>query len=808
MIKFIHWLRFNRRFIGIFLLVAFSSVLLWWTNPVITSLGTIKIWDRNGILLYESAGSVGRKIPVTYDRFPRYLIDAAIISEDNSFWTNPGIDMVAMTRSLGLNVENKKIVSGASTMTQQLARAVVIAPGQTSRRDFVRKVREILIALRLSMTMSKKDILTAYLNEMYFGRGNFGVQAASLDYFGKDVDKLSLAESTALIALLNFPEANLNGSALQAKQSKIIHLLAAKKVITGEQESVAMAEPLAFQAHLSLIKAPHFVDYVRSQLDAFDLPADRGVNVYTTLDYSAYNLASDIANHWVQRLQTEHDLSNASLVLLENKTGAIRVMLGGLDYFDATHAGQVNLTTSARQPGSALKPITYATAFKNGFTPATPIYDVRTVYKTRKGEGFAPNNYDNQFHGVVLAREALASSLNLPAVEMLNRVGIDAFLKTARALGISSLAPDPKYDLSLTLGGGEVTLLDLTTVYASFGRGGNFLSSYAIEKITSDQGKMVYSHALSQATSALGDHSRQIAYLITNILADPKARILGFGEKNPLVLSFPAAAKTGTTTDWHDNWTVGYTPSWTVGVWVGNNDNHAMKHLTGITGAAPIWQQFFEEFAKGKKRENFVRPSDLVEIEVCKADGLIPDGLCSEKTPELFLSGTQPTQLSSSYKLVTVDSRNQLLASDSCPPQFITDKLFLDYPPPVYGWASEKKLPVIPRAFSPLCTQHSTLKSNGASFLTIIFPENKATFQSAPDMVPNQTIDFTLQSSPDILSVSWYLDSQVYRISNSYPFTVFWHPQIGKHQVSAEGKTQSGEVLKTASVFFTVISYP
>ncbi len=604
----------KREFLLIIFLLGFSIFLFFWTQPTFNQSGTIKIWDKNNTLLYEYAGTIGKKIPITYDKLPKHLIDAAIASEDESFWTNPGVDFKAIARSTFINIKERRVVSGASTITQQLAKTSIISPQQIPSRSIFRKIREILIALRLTASYSKKDLLTMYFNQMYFGNLAYGIQAASSTYFDKDASQLSLAESAFLVGLLSSPDRRnpfTNGQEAKEKQAQVLDLMVKDGFILKEKAENAKQEELALAKKNTDIKAPHFVHYILEEIDALGIKNDQGINAYTTLDYPTFTLSEDIAKLWVNRLKDQHDLDNASLVLIKNDTGEILNMLGGIDYFDATHAGQVNMTTALRQPGSALKPVTYATAFMQGYTPATLIYDVRKVYKTKKGEGFTPNNYDGRYNGLVLAREALASSLNLPAVEMLNRVGIKNFLKVARDLGITTFTQEDRYDLSLTLGGGEVKLLELANVFASFARGGEYKEPFAIQKIVADNGKVLYEHKDKEGLQVFGQNGKQVAYLISNILSDPKARIPGFSEKNPLVLSHPTAVKTGTTTDWHDNWTVGYTPEFTVGVWVGNNDNHPMRDITGVVGAAPIWNQFFEEFLKGKPTEQFIRPSRI-----------------------------------------------------------------------------------------------------------------------------------------------------------------------------------------------------
>lgn len=799
--------RKNKRIatISILGLVAF---LLFWTQPSFHNSGTVKIWDRNNTLLYESAGTVGKKNPITYDKLPKHLIDATLASEDESYWTNPGIDVKAIARSTFLNIKERKVVSGASTITQQLARASAISPQKIPSRSFIRKVREILIALRLTASYSKKDILTMYFNEMYFGNLAYGIQAASYTYFDKDVSQLSLAESAFLVGLLSNPDRRnpfVNFEEAKGKQLQVLNLMVKQGFISKEKVEEAKQEKLALTKRETEIKAPHFVQYVLQEVGALEIKDKQGINVYTTLDYPTFTLSEDITKLWVSRLSNKHDLSNASLVLIKNDTGEILNMLGGLDYFDATHSGQVNMAVSLRQPGSALKPVTYAAAFMQGYTPASLIYDVKKVYKTKKGEGFTPNNYDGRFHGLVLAREALASSLNLPAVEMLNRVGIKNFIDVANDLGITTFTEEERYDLALTLGGGEVKLLDITNVFASFGRGGEYKEPFSIRKIVTDDGKVLYAHRQKQSEQVLGKNGKQVAYLISHILSDPKARIPGFQEKNPLVLSHPAAVKTGTTTDWHDNWTVGYTPSFTVGVWVGNNDNHPMRDITGVVGAAPIWNQFFEEFLKGKPKEQFSRPDKIKEVEICSTSGELSDGICPEIAREIFIEGTEPKTISRLHKKVKLDIRNNLLATDVCPKEYVAERILIDYPPQAYTWALEDNQEVIPHQFSPLC--NSDKQSDGLSFLEITYPKQGTVFESAPLLVSNQAAVFEVNVSPSISRVLWYVDGNLLKEARSFPFSTSWKPYLGKHVIKAIGITTTGAKIRSEDVGISVVDY-
>lgn len=807
--KLLNFTLFKRERIVIASLLLISLFLgLWWTQPNFDQSGTVKIWDRNNTLLYESAGDVGKKIPIAYKDLPEHLINAVVASEDITFWTNPGVDFKAIARSAFINIKEGKVVSGASTITQQLARAAIISPQKIPSRSVFRKIREVLIALRITTSYSKRDTLTMYFNQMYFGNLAYGIQAASLTYFDKDASQLSLAESAFLVGLLSSPDKRnpfTNIDEAKKEQAQVLDLMVKHGFIPKDKAEETRQEELAIAKKRTNIKAPHFVHYVLQELDALGIKDNQGLNIYTTLDYPIFSLSENLATIWVDRLKDQHDLSNAALVLIKNDSGEIIDMLGGVDYFDATHSGQVNMATALRQPGSALKPVTYATAFMQGYTPATLIYDVKKVYRTKKGEGFTPNNYDGRYHGLVLTREALASSLNLPAVEMLDRIGINSFLKVARDLGITTFTQEDRYDLSLTLGGGEVKLLELTNVFASIAGKGEYKEPFAIQKIVTDNGKILYSHQDKQGAQVLGQNGQQIAYLISNILSDPKARIPGFSEKNPLVLSHPAAVKTGTTTDWHDNWTVGYTPSYTVGVWVGNNDNHPMREITGVVGAAPIWNQFFEEFLKGKPTEQFVRPERIKEVEVCAISGDLPDGLCPEKIHELFIEGTEPKGESKLHKEVLIDKRNGLLADDSCPKNNVIEKVLVDYPPEVYTWAIQENLEVIPRQSSPLCS--GSRQFSESSYLEITSPKEKAVFETAPLVVDNESVVFEVNVSADIDKVLWYLDGKIFKETASFPFRISWQPRAGKHTVVVYGVTGSNEKIKSDDINFSVVEF-
>lgn len=736
----------NKRIFLLTLGISVFTFLVFWTDTANKFPGTTKIYDKNGTLLYEfSHNFVKSNIPVRLENISDYLQDVAVVTEDSSFWSNYGFDARAILRAIFFNTIGGREVSGASTITQQLVRTVVFIDQPGSLKSYIKKIREIITAVRLNLFSNKKSILQDYLNFVYFGNGFYGVESASKGYYGKSASVLSLAESAFLIGIISSPEKynpHTHYEEAKKRQEYILNLMLVKNKISKEQFNTAKDESVAILKNDSSIRAPHFVNYVKNKFDKLGIKSKSGASIYTTLDYSEYEKAREIATFWVNMLGSEHNLSNASLIMLDNKSGAVRVMLGGVNYFDSKNSGEVNMAEARRQPGSAIKPITYAVSFEEGYTPATPLDDIKKVYPTKSGEGYSPRDYDNKFRGVVLVREALASSLNIPAVEMLSRIGLPKFISTARNFGITTFDRADKYDLAITLGGGEVTLLELSNAYATFAREGEFMPTYSIESILDDNGKVLFKHRPQKSILAFTKNNKQISYLISDILSDPRARMISFGEKNPLVLSHKAAVKTGTTTDWHDIWTIGYTPDFTVGVWVGNNNNAPMKKISGVLGAAPIWSQFFEEVLKGIPNKEFIRPKGIISKWICKDTGLLYNDSCPQKLNEIFIQGTEPKQK------------------------------------------------------SPINTNESISKS---SFLNIIDPKEKSIF------VAKESLVFECLASSDLASIKWFIDAKVIGTGTSSPCELYWNPVVGKHLLRAVGLTFGETEIQSDIVNFEVV---
>ncbi len=613
--------KFRKKYFSSILILLFFCIIFflsWWTDPTPQLQGTLLIYDRHGKLIYQQAGAVvRRKQNVSLDQVPKMLQEAVVLTEDERFWQHLGFDPLAILRASYDNSASGEVRSGASTITQQLIRITVISPYSRAPNTLTRKLQEVLMATRLTFAKTKNQVLETYLNEVHLGHGTYGVEAASRYYFDRTVSGLSISQSALLAGLIANPSAfdpfDFPKQAT-SRRNKVLQKMLDAGAIDAEQLSISQIEPLPTVAHAQNIVSPHFVQMVISELEKLKLwPSSEGLVVQTTLDSDWQKVVESTATLQIEKIKVDHLASNAGVVVLENKSGKILALLGSVGFEDVQLQGQNNMVLAQRQPGSAFKPLTYAAAFQNGvITPDTLIDDRAKAYLTKSGEGFIPNNYDGRYHGLVSARTALASSYNAPAVEVLSRVSVGKTLEFAKKLGISTLRSVDNYDLALTLGGGEVNLLELTNAYATFARRGQSKRTFFINSVTNSGGAQLYSH-VDDVTDRVMDE--KTADQINEILSDTTARMPGFGQRSPLETAVQAAVKTGTTTDWHDNWTIGYTPTHTVGVWVGNSDNSPMRRITGVTGAAPIWHEIIELLSANAPNTKFVRPGQETSFQ-------------------------------------------------------------------------------------------------------------------------------------------------------------------------------------------------
>ncbi len=582
------------------LAVAEAYLRMYQPGPLPRVFQTTTVYDRNGVRLAEIFDE-GMRTWVGLDQISPHLIDAIIATEDATFYTNPGIDIRRVVGALVQNAEAGEIVSGASTITMQLARTLFFSPEERYEQSMERKLFEALLAQDLSMLYAKDEILEMYLNLAHFGRLAYGAEAAAQTFFGKPAADLTLAEATLLAGTPQKPggyDMFVNFDQVKDRQRVVVSLMVRHGFLSVQEAAAVLAEEVELnpQQGRSESLAPHFVQYVIDEAGRRypgENVARLGMRIFTTLDQRMQARAEQIVAEQVEILKPQFDLSNAALVALKAGTAEILAMVGSVDFNDLSISGQVNVATRLRQPGSAIKPVLYAAAFDdNLISPASVIWDVQATYQLADDEEYRPRNYDEAFHGPVTARSALANSYNIPAVKLLDATGVDRMLEQARAMGIASLNRDTTwYGLSLTLGGGEVTLLDLTTAFHTLANEGRYAPPQAIRFITAED--QAYNTVIETPVSEQVV-SPAAAYLVTDILSDNEARTPAFGQNSPLRLSRPAAAKTGTTTDYRDNWTMGYTRYLTTGVWAGNSDGRPMRHASGVTGAAPIWHAFME----------------------------------------------------------------------------------------------------------------------------------------------------------------------------------------------------------------------
>lgn len=626
--------------------------------------GVPRFFDRNGQLLFELETAEKRRW-LNYEEIPRVVIDATIAVEDDTFWQNPGFDAPSIVAALISNMrsEGGRPV-GASTITQQLVRHVAFSYEERVNVNYERKFREVFLAFILTQQRSKRDILTMYLNEIYYGNLAYGIEAAAQTYFGKAAADLTRGEAAFLAGLPQSPvqlDPYRNLEAARERQGFVLQLMVDEGFATEIDARVAQGATLHLQPLLpdsadgrslrETLQAPHFVIYVQRLLEeryGADALARGGWQITTSLDLNLQHMTQEALRDQVAARAERHDVNNGAAVVLKPANGEILAMAGSLDYFNEAIDGQVNVTLSPRQPGSSIKPITYAAALEQGWTTGDVLWDVPIKVVGGDGDSFVPTNYDGRFHGPVLFRDALANSYNIPPIQLIRDVGVGNMIATARKMGVESLDEAPgHYGLALTLGGGEVTLLELTHAYATLANMGRRPRLTPVLRIVDGHGRTIYD-AQNDRVPPVNALDPRIAYILTDILDDDAARAPAMGRNNALDLPFPAAAKTGTTNDFRDNWTIGYTPGVIAGVWFGNSDGHPMQNSSGLASAAPVWRYIVERiYADPALQESlrvngamppreFERPAGIEEKEVCLPRSVSGSG-CSATRTDLFM---------------------------------------------------------------------------------------------------------------------------------------------------------------------------
>ncbi len=608
-----------------------------------------KIYDRTGKhLLYEISGNQRRTLVKLKD-IPTYLKEATIAIEDKNFYKHGGFSFWSIFRTAITDVIFHRS-AGGSTLTQQFVKNAILSPQKTISR----KVREIILAYRLEQKFSKNDILQMYLNEIPYGSNAYGVEAASQNYFGKSVKDLNLPESAILAAIVQMPSYyspyGPHKDLLLERKNYVLDLMAQQGYISKAERDAAQKEKIKFKKPGTNIVAPHFVMYVKSLLAkkyGEQMIEQGGLKIYTTLDFKMQKIAQEAITTVTKNYPKDFNANNAALVAINPKNGQILAMIGSRDYFNDAIDGQFNVATSPRQPGSSIKPIVYAALFEKGYTPNTILYDVNTNFSTNPKKPYKPTDYDLKQRGPVTIRQALAGSLNIPAVKTMYLAGINNVLNLADSLGYTTLRPRSRFGLSFVLGGAEVELLQHVNAYSALANDGLISPIVSILKIENSQGKIIEQYHPSNKKVL----DSQVVRMVDSILIDNNARAFIFGIHNFLNLGKrPVAAKTGTTNDFRDAWTVGFTPSLVAGVWVGNSNNKPMyRGAEGATVAAPIWHYFMKNVLKNTPIQTFPAPKDY-------------------KTGKAIIDGKLPP------KIIKIDRSSGLLATSSTPPSLIVEK--------------------------------------------------------------------------------------------------------------------------------------
>lgn len=754
--------------VGIFTSLACTpAVALGWFALCAPLIVTPSPGELPGTVVLGADGTVlqrdtqdGLRIPVALPALPAVVRDATVAAEDQRFWHHPGFDPIAIARAL---VHASDQPSGASTITQQLVRRLYLRGDDSP--PLVRKAREIALAVQFQARTSKDEVLEAYLNDVYYGRGAYGIEAAARVYFGVSASNLDLARAAYLAGLPQLPSAYdpaTDPSPAKARERYVLSRLQDDGKITANQAAFAESQPLSVLPALEPAVAPQFVQFALDELSRVrpDLAGRKGLVIETTLDPGLQQESERLVRVYLEELADRH-VTDGSVVSIDPRDGRILVMVGSANYEQT----QVNLALAERQPGSALKPFLYAAAFEHGYTPASMLLDVPSAFATPEG-AYSPMNYDLRFRGPVSLRTALASSLNVPAVRTEAELGVDTFLEMAHRVGLTSLSAAESYGLALTLGGGEVRLLDLTAAYGAIATEGLLAVPYAVARVRDADGRVLYEH---QSVAPRRVLQPEHAYLLADILSDRDARIPGFGYVTPVDLPFRAAAKTGTTSGFRDNWTLGFTPSLVTGVWVGNADGSPMSDVSGVDGAGPIWRDVMTA-ATGKRDPGWLeRPPGIVEAVVCDPTGLLPSGDCPSPRTELFAAGTAPTAAERYYS-----PRDD-------------GTLAVNPPPDAVAWALDAGV---------LLARGTTSASGGVQ---IVQPANGAVLFLAPELHAQEVT--VRATAPPGSVVTFSVDGAVVATAPASTAQFTWQLTPGIHRVQASAAVPGGPVVTANSQY-------
>lgn len=724
-----------------------------------------KIYDRSGEhLLYETGKDV-RRTYTQLESIAPFMRDATVALEDKNFYNHRGFDPIGILRSAGINIASDKTVGG-STITQQFVKLAIVGGEKT----YTRKIKELILSVELERRYSKDEILEFYLNEASYGGVNMGVAAASRSYFNKDPNDLTLAESALLASIPQRPTYYISQDrdALYERKNFALDRMAEEGYVTEEEAEAAKLEEVTISQTTAYKDAPHLVDYVLSQLED-DFGAsfiNQGLKVTTTLDYGKQQIAQESISNGMPKVE-QYGGSNAALVSIDAHTGQVLAMVGSKNYYAEDYDGQVNVATSLRQPGSSFKPVVYLTAFIKGYTPNTILFDAKTDFPIETGI-YSPSNYSGGFSGPLSMRSALGQSLNIPAVKTLYLAGLDTVFTTAEQLGYTSFTDRSRYGLSLALGGGEISLLEHTSSFATFAREGVRHPATTILKVEDQKGETLYEWSNTEEQVV----DQVAVQTLNDVLSDANARA-GFR-----LLNIPGktlAAKTGTTNDFRDAWTMAYTPSYAVGVWTGNNDNSEMNYgADGSIIAAPIMNEYMSRILEGAPDEQFNDPpsaqvnkpvlwgqvGETVEKYVDSQTGkIIPDD-CVNSYPEEYKQKREFKEAHTILYYLNKDDPNGTPPSDPG-----VDPMFASWEAAVQLWASGQAEYVTEKTEKEDCTLRSADQT----------PTVSITSPASGEKLTAATFDIVTSIHPGtnraIKKIEYIIDTVTVDVKTSQPFT-------------------------------------
>ncbi len=677
----IFWRSVAAGVLGVFIVVGISSWGIYQAVfrdlPSIVALetrrpaATTKIYDRNGRMLYKVFEDENRT-PVSLEEISPYLVQASLAIEDTQYYEHWGISLRGIVRAAWHNANNAT-TQGGSTITQQLVKNTLLSRERTWRR----KIREGVLAVAVDARYTKEQILEWYLNDVNYGGAVYGAEEASQWYFGKSAQELSLAESSLLAGLPNAPTFynpfGANPERAFARQREVLRQMETLGFITPEQRTLAEQEEITFRSNTFEIQAPHFVMMIRDQLAqqyGEEVVAQGGLEVWTTLDLDLQASAEAAVRDELQKLGRLR-VGNGATMVTDPKSGEVLAMVGSQDYFDTSNDGQVNVALRQRQPGSSIKPLTYALAFERGMSPSTMIDDTPVQFTAPGAPPYAPKNYDGSFRGPVSLREALGSSYNIPAVRLLALVGVQDLVTLGQKMGITTWNDPSRFGLALTLGGGEVTMYDMAQAYGTFANGGITVPLNPILEIRDVRGDLVYKNSCADASEPCNGTrvlSPLSAAQITNVLQDNGARAPAFGTRSALVIpNQEVAVKTGTTNSLRDNWTIGYTRDIVVLTWVGNNDNSPMSAVaSGVTGASPIWNSVMTQALESTVHK-FALPVGVERVRICATTGTLACDACPRIVDEVLPIERIPKRACTASDFRSLDAEAAGLPPTSAP---------------------------------------------------------------------------------------------------------------------------------------------